>query len=79
LKKAPQKLLLCWAEGLKVPTVRSTVGIAPEGMGTIRDSAHGPHKIKVFLLLFFKKEALPYSSIFYKIYNDIVLILFQTC
>jgi hypothetical protein len=42
LKKAAQKLLLCWAEGLKVPAVRSTVGIAPEGMGVIADIAHDP-------------------------------------
>jgi len=39
LKKAAQKLLLCWAEGLKVPAVRSTVGIAPEGMGVGADNA----------------------------------------
>jgi hypothetical protein len=42
LKKAAQKLLLCWAEGLKVPAVRSTVGIAPEGMGVVSDTAHAP-------------------------------------
>jgi hypothetical protein len=44
LKKAAQKLLLCWAEGLKVPTVRSTVGIAPEGMGIVADNAHDPNE-----------------------------------
>jgi hypothetical protein len=42
LKKAAQKLLLRRAEGLKVPAVRSTVGIAPEGMGCVSDNAHGP-------------------------------------
>jgi hypothetical protein len=38
LKKAPQKLLLCWV------------------MGCVDDNAHGPHKIKVFLLLFVHKK-----------------------
>jgi hypothetical protein len=56
LKKAAQKLFLCWAEGLKVPTVRSTVGIAPEGMGCVGDSAHGPGAERVFLLLFVHKK-----------------------
>jgi hypothetical protein len=56
LKKAAQKLLWRWAEGLKVLAVRSTVGIAPEGMGIVGDSAHGKHKIKVFLLLFVHKK-----------------------
>jgi hypothetical protein len=30
------------AEGLKVPAARSTVGIAPEGMGCGADAAHDP-------------------------------------
>jgi hypothetical protein len=55
LKKAAQKLFSCWAEGLKVPAVRSTVGIAPEGMGCGDDNAHAQHE-KSFLLLFVHKK-----------------------
>jgi hypothetical protein len=42
VNKKKQKNILCWAEGLKVPTVRSTVRIAPEGMGVGGDIAKGP-------------------------------------
>jgi hypothetical protein len=56
-EKKKQKTFLNWAEGLKVPAVRSTVGIAPEGVLVLLPPTQ---RNKKFLRRFFQKAALSF-------------------